>query len=100
MDCDGTPFLIKDTWRSAAECKLLSEIAGVVGVGQMVAYQDNGQDDVAHFRHVPNCDLAEFLEHNRIFSRIVLEAYGKPLEYFNNRRHLLAFRHTVNGKFT
>ncbi|KAH9476244.1 hypothetical protein JR316_0011815 [Psilocybe cubensis] len=101
VDCDGTPFLIKDSWRSAGrepECKLLAEVAGVAGVGQMVTYQDNGQDDVAQFRDVPNCDLTESLSHNRIFSRIVLEAYGKPLDYFNNRRHLLfAFRDAVNG---
>lgn len=100
-DDEKRTLIIKDSWRTTAresEARLLTEVVDLPGVGQMVAYQDDGTDCVSNFREVTGCDMTDSMKHNRTFSRIVFEAYGGRLERFKDPMHLLcAFRDAIKG---
>jgi hypothetical protein len=95
-DADGNFLLIKEGWRSKnriAEVEFLKAAKGLRGVGQMIAYEVGY--DVSDLRGSSDSSLRD-----RTWSRITLEAYGKPIHEFNSREELLvAFRDAVAGEF-
>ncbi|PPQ94988.1 hypothetical protein CVT25_003740 [Psilocybe cyanescens] len=97
----GQAVLIKDSWRYSrriAEWKLLMQTKDMDGVGQMIAFEDRSQSSIVHFRHFICYGFPRSYSHNRIFSRIVLQAYGQSIRHFDSKLHLLyAFRDAVAG---
>ncbi|KAH9482167.1 hypothetical protein JR316_0004262 [Psilocybe cubensis] len=96
--------LIKDSWRSSGrqnEWELLKIVKGLAGVGQMVAYEDDTEYPISQFRnHVVNGLYTNSRPYtaDRIFCRIVLEAYGRSIKYFQTKLELLhAFYDSVAG---
>lgn len=97
--------LIKDSWRSSGrqnEWELLKFVKGLAGVGQMVAYEDDTDYPISQFRnHIVSGLYAGNRPYNadRIFCRIVLEAYGRSIKYFQTKMQLLyAFHDVVAGE--
>ncbi|KAJ3504859.1 hypothetical protein NLJ89_g7722 [Agrocybe chaxingu] len=98
-DPEGRLRIIKDNWLIEgcdAEKDLLLKLKGVDGVGQIVAYEEQkwtismlrGMED-----HTEDDGRAD-----RLFRRVILEAYGKPIDKFKDRIELLyAFRDAVAG---
>lgn len=93
---------VKESWRSKdrkPEWELLLEAVGLDGVCQMVAYTDDETTSISKFRSIIIQDF-EFApgEMDRIFTRVVLEAYGPPIHYFETPLQVLyAFRDAVAG---
>lgn len=97
-----TPVVVKESWRSKgrnAEWILLKKVAHMDGVGKMLYYSTADQDSVSKFRALIFSDLISQEDHfDRIFSRIVLEAYGPPIHYFKTPLQLLiVLRDAVAG---
>jgi hypothetical protein len=96
--------VIKDSWRSydrtpehefLLEAKKLAKERGIElqGVVDMITYQD-GLARTPQFRAEPQ------RAHDRILSRIVMPASGKPIYDFRNRLEVLyAFRDVIAGQF-
>ncbi|KAJ7075153.1 hypothetical protein B0H15DRAFT_867661 [Mycena belliarum] len=101
----GQHYIIKDYWRAdgrAYESAFLKKLAGVKGVGQMFAFDDDRETikagrgfDVAEemFSHSTNLRVLD-----RSLMRIVLPKYGDTLEKAPSARELLcAVRDIVAG---
>jgi hypothetical protein len=94
-DTKGNLFLVKEGWRSKnriAEVDFLKAVKGLRGVGQMIAYEEG--ENISDLRGSSDSSLRD-----RTWSRITLEAYGKPIYKFTSREQLLvAFRDAIAGK--
>jgi hypothetical protein len=94
-DADGNLLLVKEGWRSKnriAEVEFLKAAKGLRGVGQMIAFEEG--ENVSDLRGSSDSNLRD-----RTWSRITLEAYGKPIHEFISREQLLvAFRDAVAGE--
>ncbi|KAF5316304.1 hypothetical protein D9619_006551 [Psilocybe cf. subviscida] len=94
--------IVKDSRRPKdhkPEWELLRKVVGLDGVGQMVAYTTDETTSISKFRAiiVEDLKLAEG-EMDRIFTRIILKAYGPPIHYFRTPLQLLyTFRDAVAG---
>ncbi|KAJ7075163.1 hypothetical protein B0H15DRAFT_867716 [Mycena belliarum] len=101
----GQHYIIKDYWRAdgrAYESAFLKKLAGIKGVGQMLAFDDDRETikagrgfDVAEemYSHSTNLRVLD-----RSFMRIVLRKYGGTLEKAACARDLLcAIRDIVAG---
>lgn len=106
IDGKVVAVLIKDAWRScdrAAEWELFKKIQGLDGVGQILAYDENENKTNTFRRHI----LATFCDEDdseqpseRIFSRLVLQPYGRSIRHFNSKLQLLeAFYDAVAGMY-
>ncbi|KAJ3504903.1 hypothetical protein NMY22_g17766 [Coprinellus aureogranulatus] len=89
-------FVIKDTWRPAdrpGEHELLELVKGVPGVVQMVSCEPS-RGEVEDFR----CPSTTGKFYNRVFTRVVTKAYGKPIECFASMLEVLcALRDALAG---
>ncbi|KAJ3514854.1 hypothetical protein NMY22_g14611 [Coprinellus aureogranulatus] len=89
-------FVIKDTWRPAdrpGEHELLELVKGVLGVVQMVSCEPS-RGEVKDFR----CPSTTGEFYNRVFTRVVTKAYGKPIECFASMLEVLcALRDALAG---
>ncbi|KII94516.1 hypothetical protein PLICRDRAFT_96492 [Plicaturopsis crispa FD-325 SS-3] len=110
LPVDGAPpkvLVIKDSWRPVhrlAEWEFLQAAKNFKGVGQMVGYDPNAEWKVSSLRFGDSYDGKMPLSDtktpviDRQFSRVILNCYGKPLEYFKTRMELLcAFYDAVAG---
>ncbi|KAJ2925042.1 hypothetical protein H1R20_g12045, partial [Candolleomyces eurysporus] len=98
-NAQGDRFIVKDHWVSGSrtpEFELLKEVVGLKGVCQMVSYEDN-RAQTKDFRG----DTGAFQDgafHNRTAIRIVMKAYGPPIERFSTvEQFLAALRDAIAG---
>ncbi|KAJ3522456.1 hypothetical protein NMY22_g11880 [Coprinellus aureogranulatus] len=89
-------LVVKDSWRPDdrhAEHELLKLVKGVRGVVQMVSCEeDRGQTKAMR------CPSTAGRFQNRVFERVVMRSYGKPLEFFQSVLQLLcAIRDSIAG---
>ncbi|RXW17057.1 hypothetical protein EST38_g8800 [Candolleomyces aberdarensis] len=90
-DAKGNRFIIKDYWISEgqdAEFKLLEEAKGLLGVCQMVSYEENRIQTKDFRGNVEKLEKSTF--HNRTSTRIVMKAYGPSIENFSSVMQVLA----------
>ncbi|KII93004.1 hypothetical protein PLICRDRAFT_49110 [Plicaturopsis crispa FD-325 SS-3] len=103
----GKALVIKDSWRPVTrdpEWKFLEAAKGLKGVGQVVGYDSNVEWKVSSLRfgdsykgEMRSSDKKKPVI-DRVFSRVLLDCYGKPLEYFDTKLELLyAFYDAVAG---
>lgn len=93
-------FIVKDYWVSAdreSEYELLKQAKGLLGVCQMVSYEDR-RAQTKEFRG----DTSAFIKgtfRNRTAIRIVMKAYGPSIENFSTVQQVLAaLRDAISGK--
>jgi hypothetical protein len=94
QDADGKILLVKEGWRSRSrisEVEFLRAARGLRGVGQMIAYQEGGC--ISDLRGYSDSKFRD-----RTWSRITLEAYGKPIHKFKSRKGLLILRDAITGE--
>ncbi|KAJ3533032.1 hypothetical protein NMY22_g7501 [Coprinellus aureogranulatus] len=89
-------LVVKDSWRPDdrhAEHELLKLVKGIRGVVQMVSCEeDRGQTKTMR------CPSTVGRFQNRVFERVVMRSYGKPLEFFQSVLQLLcAIRDAIAG---
>ncbi|KAH6915700.1 hypothetical protein BKA70DRAFT_1418629 [Coprinopsis sp. MPI-PUGE-AT-0042] len=100
LDIESTTLLralVKDSWMSVgrtSEHELLLAVTGLVGVGQMIAWQKLGQ--TCDYRGEGDRLVEGFRE--RCKCRIWLEKYGNAIfEFTNPKQFLCAMRDAING---
>ncbi|KAJ3515155.1 hypothetical protein NLJ89_g1935 [Agrocybe chaxingu] len=98
-DSSGRRRVIKDAWHRRtrrAENEMLESVKGIKGVCQMIA-SEKEKLTISGLRGMRNKPLPEGLE-DKVFRRLILEAHGKPIWQFRNRKQFLgAFRDAVAG---
>ncbi|CAA7262396.1 unnamed protein product [Cyclocybe aegerita] len=98
-DPEGRLRIIKDNWLIEgcdAEKDLLLKLKGVDGVGQIIAYEEQ-KWTISMLRGMED-RTEDDGRADRLFRRIILEAYGKSIDKFKDRMELLyAFRDAVAG---
>ncbi|KAJ2925054.1 hypothetical protein H1R20_g12037, partial [Candolleomyces eurysporus] len=90
-DAKGNRFIIKDYWISEgqdAEFKMLEEAKGLLGVCQMVSYEENRMQTKDFRGNVEKLEQGTF--HNRTSTRIVMKSYGPSIENFSSVMQVLA----------
>lgn len=97
-------LILKDYWRpflTTPEWEVMKLLKALPGVAQIVGYDEDVQGTVSSLRaNVINGGSSINPKHDRIFTRILSEAYGEPLENFKSPMHLLcAFRDAISGLF-
>jgi hypothetical protein len=84
---------VKESWLSKnqkSEWEFLLEAVGLDGVCQMVAYTDDETISISKFCSIIIRDF-EFAagEMDRVFTRVILEAYGPEIHYFRTPLQVL-----------
>ncbi|KDR85790.1 hypothetical protein GALMADRAFT_234869 [Galerina marginata CBS 339.88] len=102
MDAQGNLFIVKDAWRSRGrvpEAEFIESVKGLVGVGQMVAFED--RDHISDLRGIEMATIPEDLKsafRDRILARITSKYGGQPIDMFNSAQEVLyAFRDAIAG---
>ncbi|KAJ2913695.1 hypothetical protein MD484_g6740, partial [Candolleomyces efflorescens] len=94
----GEDLVVKDAWKSegtVSEHLYLQDAVGTPGVVQMVSCEP-GRGETKHLRGFNHAIPAGF--QNRIETRVVMKAYGKPLDNFTSAMQLLcALRDAIAG---
>ncbi|KAJ7116502.1 hypothetical protein C8R44DRAFT_854892 [Mycena epipterygia] len=102
----GKHYIVKDYWRAdgrAHESDFLKRLAGIDGVGQMFAFDDDRKSIKAERGFGPTEVMtsdhqSKAVVVNRFFMRLVLPKYGDTLEQAQSARQLLcAVRDIVKG---
>lgn len=90
-------LVVKDTWRPAdrpGEHELLELVKGVPGVVQMVSCEP-ARGETKDIR----CPSTAGQYYNRVSTRVVTKAYGKPIEFFTSLLQVLCtLRDALAGK--
>lgn len=93
--------IIKFSWQSDGrleEYRILEEVKGLKGVGQMVARGRNGKQ-TKDWRAEPKTGALPKGFKNRTHTCVVLEGYGQSITFFEGQIQLLeAFRDIISGK--
>lgn len=89
-------LVIKDSWRPddhTAEYELLELVKGITGVVQMVSHESSRRE-TKDLR----CASTTGQYKNRVYERVIMKAYGGPLESFKTVLQLLcAIRDAIAG---
>ena len=104
VDDKNRLVIIKDAWRSkdrSPEWELLKKVKGLAGVGQMLGWEEDGLT-TAKLRDFDHEKLSIFVNfRDRIFYRIIMDAYGRTIENFRSREEFIyAFRDAVAGNLS
>ncbi|KAJ6612660.1 hypothetical protein B0H10DRAFT_284102 [Mycena sp. CBHHK59/15] len=101
---EGRRFIIKDYWGAAErtrESVFLKQLAGIKGVGQMFAYQNDRKFTHQIFGFALESQMLSTTDvtvPNRSLTRLVLEKYGNHLNFATSAHQLLyAVRDAVAG---
>ncbi|CAA7262391.1 unnamed protein product [Cyclocybe aegerita] len=99
VQANGIMRIVKDSWQAKGrdpEHNLLQKVEGLPGVGQMIAFEPENLS-IAKLRGMEGQGFPDGMA-NRLFRRIILQAYGNPIHKFSSRMQLLcAFRDAVAG---
>ncbi|TFK20273.1 hypothetical protein FA15DRAFT_600059 [Coprinopsis marcescibilis] len=85
---EGEEYLIKDSWRAkgrASEHEFLEAARGVVGVAQLVAFEEICK--VSDFRDLQEGESESLIDRTKC--RLTLERYGPPIENFRSASQAL-----------